>query len=107
MPSPSRLNASVVASSRTPGTASSHQADWNASPPSPSIDPQLGIGGRTPTPRNDSVASNTIEAGTSSEVSTVTCADRFGRTSPNMILTSEAPRARAASMNSRRLSMIT
>ncbi len=53
------------------------------------------------------MASKTIEAGISSEVSTVIWADRFGRISPNMIRASEAPRARAASMNSRRLSEIT
>ena len=59
--------------------------------------PQLGTGGTTPTPRNDSVASNTIALGTSRVAITMTGARMFGRISTNMIRSGLAPVARAAS----------
>ena len=59
--------------------------------------PQLGVGGTTPTPRNDRVASNTIALGTSKVAITMTVAMTFGRISTNMIRSGLDPTARAAS----------
>src|SRR6266498_1285749 len=62
--------------------------------------PQLGVGGTTPTPRNDSVASKTMALGTSRVAITITGASTFGRMSTNMIRNGLDPIARAASMYS-------
>ena len=62
--------------------------------------PSSRCGGCTPTPRNDSVASNTIAVGMASVASTSTGAIRLGRMSRTMIRSGLAPIERAASMYS-------
>src|ERR1700686_255524 len=62
--------------------------------------PQVGVGGTTPRPRNESVASNTIGAGESKGEYKRGGATRFGRMSRNTIHRSVAPSDRAASTNS-------
>src|SRR5256885_15345747 len=68
--------------------------------------PHVGVGGTTPRPRNESVASNTIDDGISSVRYTRTGATRFGKISETMIRTPLAPTDRAASTYSRSLSEI-
>src|SRR6185312_12475266 len=62
-PSPSRLNASTQMSSASPGKTMYHQAVSNWLEASWIIFPQLGVGGCTPTPRNDRAASNRMLVG--------------------------------------------
>ena len=65
-----------------------------------SMSPQLAAGNWTPTPRNDSAASNSTFCGITSDAYTMIGATRFGRISRNMIRGPEAPTERAASTNS-------
>src|SRR5215813_2371365 len=60
IPSPSRLKARVVRSSAADGKIRNHHEVVYHCRESEIMLPQLGVGGITPTPRNDSVASNTI-----------------------------------------------
>src|SRR5215469_12209151 len=60
IPSPSRLKARVVRSSAMDGKIRNHHEVVYHDRESEIMLPQLGVGGTTPTPRNDSVASNTI-----------------------------------------------
>src|SRR6185312_1127796 len=63
--------------------------------------PQLAVGGRMPTPRNESAASIRMFEGICRLANTMIGAVRLGRISRTMILASEAPSAREASTNSR------
>src|SRR5260221_14353319 len=65
-PSPSRLKARVVRSSAADGKIRNHHEVVYHDRESEIMLPQLAVGGTTPTPRNDRVASNTIALGTSS-----------------------------------------
>src|SRR6266513_796687 len=62
-PSPTRLKASGVRKRNRPGKSISHQATVNRVPASESICPHDGVVGGTPTPRNDSAASNRMLLG--------------------------------------------
>ena len=62
--------------------------------------PQLGVGGWTPTPRNDSAASNRIAAGRNVVANTMIGAVKFGNNSLTMIRKFEAPSDLDASTNS-------
>ena len=62
-PSPTRLNASTVSSSATPGKTMYHHAVSKIAEASAIIWPQLAVGGWTPTPRNDSAASKRMFVG--------------------------------------------
>ena len=59
--------------------------------------PHDGVGGATPSPRNESVASKMMAVGMSSVASTMTGATRLGRMSTNMIRRLPAPSECAAS----------
>ena len=48
-----------------PGKSMRSGAIWNQCVTSDSIPPQVGVGGRTPTPRKDSAASNRMLVGIS------------------------------------------
>src|SRR5260370_35974601 len=65
--------------------------------------PQLAVGGWTPRPRKDEVASKVIADGMASVARTSTGPARLGRISENMIRQGPAPSDRAASMYSRSL----
>ena len=65
--SPSRLNASTVIVIASPGSITRRGSVTNRLMWSASIVPQVGVGGGTPTPRYDSVASNRIVAAMPSE----------------------------------------
>src|SRR4051794_16944603 len=67
-PSPTRLNASTVSRSASPGNVMYHQAVSKISMASAIIAPQLAVGGWTPTPRNESAASNRMFVGISKVV---------------------------------------
>jgi hypothetical protein len=58
------------------------------------------VGGATPRPRNDSVASKTMAVGTSSVPRTITGARRLGRISTNITRASPDPTDHDASMYS-------
>src|SRR5205085_8626376 len=62
-PSPSRLNASTVSSSAAPGNTMYHHCVSKLSDASAIIQPQLAVGGDTPTPRNERAASSRIVCG--------------------------------------------
>src|SRR5215218_499114 len=62
-PSPSRLNASTVSSSAAPGKTMYHHCVSKLSEASAIIQPQLAVGGETPTPRNERDASSRIVCG--------------------------------------------
>src|ERR1700722_8275975 len=62
--------------------------------------PQVAVGGRTPMPRNDRLASRTIDSGISIVAYTMVGATTFGSRSTNMIRRWLEPMERAASMNS-------
>src|SRR5437764_10733264 len=64
-PSPTRLNASTVSSSATPGKTMYHHAVLKIGVASEIIWPQLAVGGRIPTPRYDSPASSRMLVGIS------------------------------------------
>src|SRR5215467_13080057 len=97
IPSPSRLKAKVVISSAADGKIRNHHEVVYHVRESEIMLPQLGVGGTTPTPRNDRVASNTIALGTSRVAITMTGAMTLGRISMNMIRSGLDPVARAAS----------
>src|SRR3984957_1864094 len=95
------LKASVVNSSARLGKSRYHHGPYRKMlDASEIIWPQSAVGGWTPTPRNESVASPTIVAGISSVLYTMSGASRFGRMSTNMIRHGPAPSALAASMYS-------
>ncbi len=60
------------------------------------IPPQVAVGGRTPMPRNDSVASKTIIADICIGASTSTLGSTLGKTYLRAIRTREAPTISAA-----------
>src|SRR6187399_1689084 len=62
--------------------------------------PHDGVGGTTPSPRNDIVASKAMEEGINKVAYTIKVAATFGRISTNMIRRLPAPSERAARTNS-------
>src|ERR1700753_109815 len=98
------LKASVVISRAALGNTRYHQAPyWYTFWAALIIWPQSAVGGGMPTPRKDRDASVTIDSGISRVEYTMIGAITFGRMSMNMIRHGPAPRARAASTNSRSL----
>ena len=84
-----------------PGNTSPHQKPLGARrPPSATIAPHVGVGGRTPKPRNDSAASMMIAAPMMSVVWTMIGLIALGRMCRNTMRRSLAPAALAASTNS-------
>ena len=86
------------------GRSTGHGVVEKTTNPSLIMAPHVGVGGLTPIPRNDSVASVSMAPGTAKAIDTITGARMFGKRCFSMILTGLAPMARAASMNSRCLS---
>src|SRR6185503_5450950 len=78
--SPSRLADSTISMMQMPGSTVSHQCPTiRPCLPSDIIRPQAGLGGGTPTPRNDSAASVTITTPSISVPSTVAELTTLGR----------------------------
>src|SRR5207249_4575768 len=99
--SPTRLKASEVSRIAAPGNATSHGASRKYDWLSLIVPPQLGVGGRTPTPRNDSDASNITVVDTPSVPHTSRIGSRCGNRCFQKIRQVGTPSARAASINSR------
>src|ERR671917_406811 len=95
-PSPMKLNASTVTKIAKPGAKAIQGATSRYWDPVRSIEPQLGVGGWTPTPRNDRDASVTIAVATSSVAWTMIGAVTFGQTWRRTIAEDDAPETRAA-----------
>src|SRR6185503_11481002 len=100
--SPSRLNPSTAAPIASPGNTDVHGAcrSWYKSRPSAIIEPQLGVGGWTPRPRNDSDDSAMMAPATPSVAAMTTGATTLGKIWLMSILTSPLPNARSACTNS-------
>src|SRR5207244_843951 len=105
IPSPKRLKASVAAKMLSPGSSARYGACWMYDCASESIVPQDGVGGWTPSPRNESSASPRMAMGTLAVAWTRTGVKMLGRTCRARMVRSPAPtspgssrrRARAAS----------
>src|SRR5687767_16037300 len=83
-----------------PGKSDSHALAWMKATFAFRSQPQLGVGGWVPRPRNDRVASTMIEVAMPSVVVTMIGARQFGSTWRNRIIGLRTPRARHASMYS-------
>src|SRR4051812_2001650 len=101
--SPPRLIASVVSMIARPGNVLSHQAVSRYCRPWPSIPPQDGLGGWTPSPRKLRVDSSTISRARSSVASTITGDRILGKMWRNRMRLSEPPSACTDCTNSRSL----
>ncbi len=96
-----KLTASTVVTSAEAENTSSHQKPCTATPaPEAAMPPHVGIGGRTPKPRNDRAASMMMAMPTISVVCTMIGLMALGRMWRKMMRRSRAPAARAASTNS-------
>src|SRR5690606_38235180 len=98
-PSPNALNASVIPNSASPGKIRYTGSTENQVTASPIDRPQEGVGGGTPTPRNESAASAPIAPGIEMVVNTTIVAARLGSTWRNSTCAGEAPSAREARTN--------
>src|SRR5215831_10856728 len=105
--SPVRLTTIDVSMSTMPGAVEIHQAESRYSRPSCTMPPHDGVGGWTPRPRNDSVASSTMARASSSVAMTTSEESTLGSTCRAMTRTTEPPRAWMASTNSRERSTST
>src|SRR5205085_9293220 len=85
----------------TPGTKAIHDALSRYCDPVRSIERQLGVGGTTPTPRNESDASVTSAVATPSVACTMIGAVILRQIWRRMIVTGETPTTRAAATYSR------
>jgi hypothetical protein len=94
------LKARVVRNRASPGKIISQGANRKAVPASASMAPHDGVVSGTPTPKNESPASNRMLLGMIRVVYTMIGAATFGRTSRRMIRRFEAPSEREASTNS-------
>src|SRR5262249_39641958 len=83
-----------------PGKSEIHGLDWMNATLALRSQPQLGVGGCVPSPRNESVASTMIEVAMPSVVVTMIGARQLGRTWRRRIHGSRTPTARQASMYS-------
>jgi hypothetical protein len=75
-----RLTAIEVIMSTRPGNVEIHQAESRYSRPSCTMPPQEGVGGWIPSPRNDSVASSTMDRASSRVAMTTIEESTLGRT---------------------------
>src|SRR5215510_12716134 len=105
--SPVRLTTIDVSMSTMPGAVEIHQAESRYSRPSCTMPPHDGVGGWTPRPRNESVASSTMARASSSVAMTTSEESTLGSTCRAMTRTTEPPRAWMASTNSRERSTST
>src|SRR5690606_1125798 len=99
--SPRRLNDSEVSTMAMPGKITSQGASRKYDWLSLMMPPQLGAGGCTPTPRNDSDASSSTVVEMPSVPNTIRVLTRCGRMWRNSVRKVPTPRAPAASTNSR------
>src|SRR6185437_9915156 len=100
--SPSKLNPNTAAPIASPGKTDVHGAcrSWYRSRPSAIIEPQLGVGGCTPRPRNESEDSAMIAPATPSVAAMTTGATTLGKMCLARILVSVAPSVFSACTNS-------
>ena len=83
-----------------PGNSEIQGLDWMNATLAFRSQPQLGVGGCVPSPRNDRVASTMIDVAMPSVVVTMIGARQFGRTWRSKIRGSRTPTARHASIYS-------
>src|SRR5207253_1314260 len=96
-----------MADRHSAGRSTGHGLVEKTTKPSLSSKPQVEVGGRTPMPRKDNVASVSIAPGIAKASETITGARTFGKRCFSMIRVGGTPMQRAASMNSRCLSDMT
>src|SRR6185436_12581941 len=78
-PSPKRLKPSTVTKMARPGKSDSQRLAWMKATLALRSQPQLGVGGWVPSPRNDSVASTMIDVAMPSVVVTMIGARQLGK----------------------------
>ena len=95
-PSPRTVSASTVTKSAPAGSSRYCGAAWYQTSAAVSICPQEGVGGLTPTPRNERAASTVMFVGTSSDAYVMTGAASAGSSSRRAICQARQPLSRAA-----------
>src|SRR5262249_4794278 len=93
--SPSRLKLNTTSRIARPGKNDTHHAVVMNSRPSATIEPQAGVGGGMPAPRNDSAASTMMTSPTCRVNSTTTVLRMLGNRCTAMMRAGEQPATRA------------
>src|SRR5207244_10778309 len=99
--SPSSVHATTTSTSATPGAVATQCALTSVSRPEAIMLPHDGVGGCTPRPRNERLASSMIALPTPSAAATMTGVSAFGRMWRPSTRLRDAPSARAPSTNGR------